>query len=84
MTRPASKDASNEGWGWLEPFSQLFRAMMPRAATIAVYNAAGRMRWSNDSTMGPDLTSRVDAMLPVAHDREIGRASCRERVYLCV
>ncbi|HEY6457935.1 MAG TPA: bifunctional diguanylate cyclase/phosphodiesterase [Steroidobacteraceae bacterium] len=46
--------------------------MMPRAATIAVYNAAGRMRWSNDSTMGPDLTSRVDAMLPVAHDRSSG------------
>jgi len=75
MTRPASKDASNEGWGWLEPFSQLFRAMMPRAATIAVYNAAGRMRWSNDSTMGPDLTSRVDAMLPVAHDRSSGEGT---------
>jgi diguanylate cyclase (GGDEF)-like protein len=72
MTGPVSKDGSNEGWGWLEPFAQLFRAMMPRAATIAVYNAAGRMRWSNDSTMGPDLTSRVDAMLPVAHDRSSG------------
>ncbi|HEX3835840.1 MAG TPA: bifunctional diguanylate cyclase/phosphodiesterase [Steroidobacteraceae bacterium] len=72
MTGPLSKDASNAVWGWLEPFSQLFRAMMPRAATIAVYNAAGRMRWSNDSTMGPDLTSRVDAMLPVAHDRGSG------------
>jgi diguanylate cyclase (GGDEF)-like protein len=72
MTGPISKDGNNEGWGWLEPFSQLFRAMMPRAATIAVYNAAGRLRWSNDSTMGPDLTSRVDAMLPVAHDRSSG------------
>jgi diguanylate cyclase (GGDEF)-like protein len=72
MTGPVSKDAGNEGWGWLEPFSQLLRVMMPRAATIAVYNAAGRMRWSNDSTMGPDLTSRVDAMLPVAHDRSSG------------
>jgi diguanylate cyclase (GGDEF)-like protein len=72
MTGPVFKGASNEVWGWLEPFSQLFRVMMPRAATIAVYNAAGRMRWSNDSTMGPDLTSRVDAMLPVAHDRSSG------------
>jgi len=72
MTGADSKDGNNEGWGWLEPFSQLFRAMMPRAATIAVYNAAGRLRWSNDSTMGPDLTSRVDAMLPVAHDRSSG------------
>ena len=72
MTGPVSKDPNNEGWAWLEPFSQLFRAMMPRAATIAVYNPAGRMRWSNDSTMGPDLTSRVDAMLPVAHNRSSG------------
>src|SRR5580698_1186691 len=72
MTGPVSKDPNNEGWAWLEPFSQLFRAMMPRAATIAVYNPAGRMRWSNDATMGPDLTSRVDAMLPVAHDRGSG------------
>ncbi len=72
MTAPVSKEASNDVWASLEPFAQLFRAMMPRAANIAVFNAAGKMRWSNDATIGPDLGSRVDAMLPVARDPASG------------
>ena len=62
-------------WASLEPFAQLFRAMMPRAATIAVFNAAGRPRWSSDATIGPDLISRVDAMLPVARDPAAGEGT---------
>ncbi len=59
----------------LESFVQLFRAMMPRAATIAVFNAAGQMRWCNDATIGPDLTGRVDAMLPLARDPSSGQGT---------
>ena len=68
MTDPALKDGDKDAWDSLEPFAQLFRAMMPRAATIAVFNAAGRLRWSNDATVGPDLLSRIETMLPVARD----------------
>ncbi len=75
MVGPVSKGGSNEVWDSLEPFSQLFRAMMPRAATIAVFNAAGRMRWSSDATIGPDLSSRVDAMLPVARNPTSGEGA---------
>jgi diguanylate cyclase (GGDEF)-like protein len=71
MTEPARKDDKN-AWDSLEPFAQLFRAMMPRAANIAVFNAAGHMRWSHDATIGPDLIGRVEAMLPVARDASSG------------
>ncbi|MEJ0005068.1 MAG: hypothetical protein WDM77_01390 [Steroidobacteraceae bacterium] len=66
------KAGGKEVWESLEPFSQLFRALMPRAANIAVFDAAGRMRWSSDATIGPDLSSRVDAMLPVARNPASG------------
>ena len=75
MVGPVSKEGSNEVWDLLEPFSQLFRAMMPRAATIAVFNSAGRMRWSSDATIGPDLSRRVDAMLPVARNPTSGEGA---------
>jgi diguanylate cyclase (GGDEF)-like protein len=87
MTGAASKDDSDEAWASLEPFAQLFRAMMPRAATIAVFNAAGRPRWSSDATIGPDLISRVDAMLPVARDPAAGEGTLEmlggQPAYLC-
>jgi hypothetical protein len=75
MTDPALKANTKDAWESLEPFAQLFRAMMPRAATIAVFNAAGRMRWSNDATVGPDLIGRVEAMLHVARDPTSGEGT---------
>ena len=75
MTDPALKANNKDAWESLEPFAQLFRAMMPRAATIAVFNAAGRMRWSNDATVGPDLIGRVEAMLHVARDPTSGEGT---------
>jgi len=68
MAGTAIIEGSNNVWEFLDSYSQLFRAMLPRAANVAVFNAAGRLRWSSDSTMGPDLASRVDAMLPTARD----------------
>jgi diguanylate cyclase (GGDEF)-like protein len=75
MTGPLFNDGSTTVWESLEPFAQLFRAMLPRAANIAVFNAAGKMRWSSDATIGPDLSSRVDAMLPVARDPASGEGT---------
>ncbi len=74
MTVGVSKESGSELWD-LEPFSPLFRAMLPRAATIAVFDFAGRMRWTSDATTGPDLSSRVDAMLPVARDPASGEGT---------
>jgi diguanylate cyclase (GGDEF)-like protein len=72
MTGTASKDGGNEVWDSLEPFSQLFRALLPRAATIAAFNSAAQLRWSSDATVGPDLIGRVEAMLPTARDAASG------------
>jgi diguanylate cyclase (GGDEF)-like protein len=71
MTGTAFGDGKKD-WEALEPFSQLFRALMPRAANVAVFDAAGVMRWSGDATIGPDLASRVDAVLPTARDPACG------------
>ncbi len=56
----------------LEPFAQLFRAMLPRAANFAVFNASGYLRWCSDATLGPDLVTRVAARLSVARDPASG------------
>ena len=75
MTGPELKDGSKEVWDTLEPFAQLFRAMLPRLANIAVFNADGQMRWSSDATIGPDLISRIDARLPTARDPASGEGT---------
>jgi diguanylate cyclase (GGDEF)-like protein len=75
MAGTASKVGESQVWGFLDSFSQLFRAMLPRAANVAVFNPAGRLRWSSDSTIGPDLGTRVDAMLPVARDPTAGEGT---------
>ena len=62
-------------WGFLDSFAQLFRALLPRAANVAVFSPAGRLRWSADATLGPDLVTRVDAMLPVARDAAAGEGT---------
>jgi diguanylate cyclase (GGDEF)-like protein len=75
MSGTAIIQGSSNVWEFLDSFSQLFRAMLPRATNVAVFNSAGRLRWSSDATMGPDLGSRVDAMLPVARDPAAGEGT---------
>src|SRR5580692_5217231 len=72
MTAVAPEDRNAQMWNTLEPFAQLFRAMLPRAANFAVFNAAGQLCWSSDATLGPDLITRVAAKLPVARDPASG------------
>ena len=72
MTAAVSNEVGKQVGDSLEPFAQLFRAMLPRAANIAVFSGAGLMRWSSDATMGPDLRSRLDALLPVANNPAAG------------
>jgi diguanylate cyclase (GGDEF)-like protein len=47
----------------LEPYTQLVRALLPRADLIAVYNARGELYWSTASDSCADLTSLARAAL---------------------
>jgi diguanylate cyclase (GGDEF)-like protein len=40
--------------------------LLPRATSINVFDADGRMRWSSDTTNGPDLAHLIEATLPAA------------------
>ncbi len=42
-------------WGSFEPYAQLVRSLMPRAISVTVFDAAGEMRWTSETTTGPDL-----------------------------
>ena len=53
-------------WGSLDPYSQLVRALLPRATSINVFDASGVLRWSSDTTTGPDLIQLIDSTLEQA------------------
>ncbi len=72
MTGSENQGATANAWDSLEPFAQLFRSMMPRAANIAVFSNAGALRWASEGTIGPDLAARVDAVLPTASNADSG------------
>ena len=47
-------------WGSFEPYVQLVRSLLPRATSVTVFDASGAMRWSSDTTTGPDFHNLVD------------------------
>jgi len=53
-------------WGSFEPYAQLIRSLMPRAISVTVFDAAGEMRWTSETTTGPDLAHLVTLILPDA------------------
>ena len=50
-------------WGSFEPYAQLIRSLMPRAISVSVFDAAGEMRWTSETTTGPDLVNLVGDVL---------------------
>jgi hypothetical protein len=58
--------AHENPWGSLDPYSQLVRALLPRATSINVFDASGALRWSSDTTTGPDLIQLIDSTLEQA------------------
>src|SRR5215831_3621019 len=56
----------NDPWGSFEPYAQLIRSLMPRAVSIAVFDARGEMRWTSETTTGPDLANLIVEVLPNA------------------
>jgi diguanylate cyclase (GGDEF)-like protein len=53
-------------WGSFEPYAQLVKSLLPRATSIAMFDASGELRWSSENTTGPDLINLVDDALPAA------------------
>ena len=69
MTQPKhSTVPPPDPWGCYEPYVQLVRSLLPRAISVALFDAHGALRWSSDAAAGPDLLNLVDDAL--AADRK--------------
>lgn len=60
MATPAER-MRPDTWASLEPYAQLVRSLLPRASTIAVFDANGNLRWSSEPATWPDLIHAVAA-----------------------
>lgn len=67
--------AEKEIWKKLEPYAQLVSSLLPRADAISVFDAEGWLRWTTESTQGPDLPAAIQELLEHAraHRNELGR-----------
>lgn len=69
-TGPHAGRSDENVTGSLEPYAQLCRSLLPRATTIAVFDAEGEVMWASD-TMGPDLMQLVfDALQTARTERD--------------
>jgi diguanylate cyclase (GGDEF)-like protein len=50
---------------------------MPRAISVTVFDADGEMRWTSETTTGPDLANLVDDVLPSARQDRTGAGELR-------
>ena len=75
-------------WGSFEPYAQLIRSLMPRAISVTVFDANGEMRWSSETTTGPDLANLIVDVLPHARSQRDSSGELRSLensppVYFC-
>ena len=66
MTRDGRSGDRADPWGSFEPYVQLIRALLPRASSVAIFDANGEMRWTSETTTGPDLAHLIEELLPNA------------------
>jgi diguanylate cyclase (GGDEF)-like protein len=59
-------------WGSFEPYVQLVRSLLPRATSVSLFDATGAMRWSSETTTGPDFYNLVEDALAVGGPRPQG------------
>ena len=84
----AKKDETTvDPWSSFEPYVRLVRSLLPRATSLALYDAAAKLRWSSETTPGPDLRNLVESALE-AGDANQGAGQMRlldgtVPVYLC-
>src|SRR5262245_26561414 len=63
------KGERTDPWGSFEPYAQLIRSLMPRAVSVTVFDARGEMRWTSETTTGPDLVHLIVDVLPNAQSQ---------------
>ena len=67
MSRQKSeKTPTADPWDSFEPYVQLIRSLLPRASSVAIFDTKGDLRWSSETTTGPDLINLVDDALSAA------------------
>ncbi len=54
-------------WKSLDPYAQLIKALLPRAASVCVFDATAELHWSSESSVSTDLTQAVHDLLDKAH-----------------
>lgn len=75
-------------WDGFEPYVQLIRSLLPRASSVAIFDTKGELRWSSETTTGPDLIDLVDDALTTARTAPDSAGQLRVLagnlpVYLC-
>jgi len=67
MSQPAHNSSSSaDQRDSYEPYVQLVRSLLPRSQSVALFDAAARMHWSSDPTIGPDLHGLIESALEAA------------------
>ena len=64
-------------WDCSEPYVQLIRSLLPRASSVALFDTKGELRWSSETTTGPDLLNVVDDTLSKARSETEGAGQQR-------
>src|SRR5581483_306605 len=89
MSRMRSASSpSTDPWDSFEPYVQLIRSLLPRASSVALFDTRGDLRWSSETTTGPDLLNVVDDALSTARSATDSAGQLRVLagnlpVYLC-
>jgi diguanylate cyclase (GGDEF)-like protein len=88
MTPIGRSAEQSDPWGSFEPYVQLIRSLLPRATSVAIFDAGGDMRWTNETTTGPDLANLVEDALPNARKSKDSAGEMRVLggsvpVYIC-
>jgi diguanylate cyclase (GGDEF)-like protein len=83
-----AKGERTDPWGSFEPYAQLIRSLMPRAVSVTVFDADGEMRWTSETTTGPDLAHLIVDVMPSARAPNGGAGELRALensppVYFC-
>ena len=89
MAEPWTTDGTTTNpWGSPEPYVQLIRSLLPRAASVSLYDADGELRWSSETLTGPDLPQFVAEALAAARESPASSGEFRmlggnQPAYLC-
>ncbi|HEY4213410.1 MAG TPA: EAL domain-containing protein [Steroidobacteraceae bacterium] len=81
-------DANADRRDSFEPYLQLVRTALPRSTTVAVFDAECQLRWSSDSSCGPELHDSIESAWLAAERNPTGPGlkrvlDGREPVYIC-